>query len=201
MLHLFGIPCLQSILFQEESQFPPSAPLSLFTFNFSSIVALYLEWLLALFGRICIKTKQKGSKLIKSSSYDLTGYLLKLQVKVVRVYSETIEQRDYPIPGIPGTTRKIGNAHEAQMDPRLVDISLHRLIRRSSNTHSKNILKYEQFFKTAGNEIKLRDILAYRKEISRAEVSDDFCLRNHKIMKKAYLQSQLGILKKLIKYL
>ena len=40
---------LQSILFQEESQFPQSAPLSLFTSYFSSNVALFLEWRYALF--------------------------------------------------------------------------------------------------------------------------------------------------------
>ena len=61
VLHLFAaslwnsltgacFPPSYNILFQEESQFPSSAPLSRCTCYFSSIVALYLEWLLALFG-------------------------------------------------------------------------------------------------------------------------------------------------------
>ncbi len=100
----------------------------------------------------------------------ISGYLNKLNVKLVRVYSETIESKDFPIPGTVQTTRKAGNDHDAKMDPHLREISLHHLIRQKANTHSPNIRKYEDLFRTEGYKIKLRDILAYRKEIGRAEV-------------------------------
>ncbi|XP_033628979.1 uncharacterized protein LOC117291425 isoform X1 [Asterias rubens] len=109
----------------------------------------------------------------------ISGYLIKLDVKLVRVYSETIETKDYPIPGTVQTTRKVGNDHDAKMDPHLKEISLHRLIRQSSNTHSCNIRKYEDMFRTEGYKVKLRDVLAYRKEIGRAEEEE---LKKHEII-------------------
>ncbi|XP_022079225.1 LOW QUALITY PROTEIN: helicase with zinc finger domain 2-like [Acanthaster planci] len=99
----------------------------------------------------------------------ISTYLLKLGAKVVRVYSETIERNDFPIPGEPGTTRKMDSNRDASMDPWLSQISLHHLIRQPGNTRHQNILKWEKMFHTQGYVLKASHTKAYRHDISKAE--------------------------------
>ncbi|XP_038048815.1 helicase with zinc finger domain 2-like [Patiria miniata] len=109
----------------------------------------------------------------------ISTYLQKLNAKVVRVYSETIERKDYPIPGEPGSTRKTGNSRDASMDPQLKGISLHHLIRQKTNTRCQNILKWEQMFRSEGYVLKTSHVKAYKHEISKAEEEE---LKNYQII-------------------
>ena len=101
----------------------------------------------------------------------LSEYLKKLNITVVRVYSETIERKEFPIPGAPNAGRKMPSGREAQMDDRHADISLHHLIRKPSNSYHEAIKKYDEMFRTQGYRASLSDVFDYKRTISAAEVS------------------------------
>ena len=88
-------------------------------------------------------------------------------MKVVRIYSETIEHQQYPIPG---TISKGKNMQENRVTPELIGISLHHLIRQPSNSHSKEIIKFDKTFRTRGYQASAETVWAYKMEILKAEV-------------------------------
>ena len=104
-----------------------------------------------------------------------TEYLKHLNITVVRVYSETIERKEFPIPGAPNAGRKAPSGREAQMDERHKDISLHHLIRKPSNSYHEAIKKYDEMFKVQGYKASLSDVLDYKRTISAAEVGLNNC--------------------------
>ncbi|PIK57864.1 putative helicase with zinc finger domain 2-like [Apostichopus japonicus] len=70
--------------------------------------------------------------------------LLKDDFSIVRVYSESIERQDFPMPGVNKIERKFGSKDEAKMDPRHRNISLHYRIRTESSKYAHQILTIER---------------------------------------------------------
>ncbi|XP_071820469.1 3'-5' exoribonuclease HELZ2-like isoform X2 [Apostichopus japonicus] len=79
----------------------------------------------------------------------ITEYLKEFMRKkddfsIVRVYSESIEQQDFPMPGVNRIERKFGSKDETKMDPRHSNISLHHRIRAESSRYGHDILTIER---------------------------------------------------------
>ncbi|PIK57868.1 putative helicase with zinc finger domain 2-like [Apostichopus japonicus] len=70
--------------------------------------------------------------------------LTKDDFSIVRVYSESIEQQDFPMPGVNRIERKFGSKDETKMDPRHRNISLHHRIRAESSRYAHKILTIER---------------------------------------------------------
>ncbi|XP_033113754.1 helicase with zinc finger domain 2-like [Anneissia japonica] len=76
----------------------------------------------------------------------VAGYLKRLSdIRVVRVYSESIEDKDYPRPWLAKPKRKF-SMMEASIDPKNRDIALHHLIRQRGNPFSCTIERKEAEF-------------------------------------------------------
>ena len=74
----------------------------------------------------------------------LLGYLRCFpNISVVRVYGESLENEQCPIPGIPAPVRN-WSKREARISPELEDISLHRLIRKGSAPYARQIADLEE---------------------------------------------------------
>ncbi|XP_022107369.1 uncharacterized protein LOC110988307 isoform X2 [Acanthaster planci] len=100
----------------------------------------------------------------------VAGYLKRFHnLRVVRVYSETIERQKFPIPGDPVEICQNRTGQENKMDSRLDDIALHNLIRRPSNTHSEKIKEFDQLFSQPKYKASQDKIWQYRKEVAKAE--------------------------------
>ncbi|XP_033113852.1 helicase with zinc finger domain 2-like isoform X2 [Anneissia japonica] len=89
----------------------------------------------------------------------VAGYLKRLSdIRAVRVYSESIEDKDYPRPWLAKSKRKF-SMMEASIDPKNRDIALHHLIRQRGNPYSCKIERMEAKF--------TKRIEEYRKATSR----------------------------------
>ncbi|XP_071943704.1 3'-5' exoribonuclease HELZ2-like [Antedon mediterranea] len=76
----------------------------------------------------------------------VAGYLKEFpDLTIVRVYSETIEKKDFPLPW----EKNIGRKADIQTstDPDHVNIALHHLIRKSGNSMSAKIIQLDEEFK------------------------------------------------------
>eukprot|EP00057_Strongylocentrotus_purpuratus_P028231 XP_011682705.1 PREDICTED: helicase with zinc finger domain 2 isoform X2 [Strongylocentrotus purpuratus] len=109
----------------------------------------------------------------------VAAYLKKFQnISIVRVYSEQIERKEYPIPGVPGLISK-WSRKEASMSEGLSDIALHRLIRMRGKPHAEELAAYERRFRTNPAGILSRDIKDYKSTIFEATKQE---LKNHHIV-------------------
>ena len=88
---------------------------------------------------------------------------------MVRVYSEMIERKEFPLPRDSIACKKSGNA-EASMDPNLSDVALHHLIRQPGNPASEIINKMDELFRMSPDEVSESDIQEYLNIVSHAEI-------------------------------
>ena len=89
-------------------------------------------------------------------------------MSVVRVYSEMMETKKYPIPGMPSFASKWKRSNEAKIDERLDDISLHALIRRDGE-YAADIRAMELQFQKM-ETVSTAELSKYKKLISVAAV-------------------------------
>eukprot|EP00057_Strongylocentrotus_purpuratus_P026536 XP_011681010.1 PREDICTED: uncharacterized protein LOC579093 [Strongylocentrotus purpuratus] len=109
----------------------------------------------------------------------VAAYLKKFQnISIVRVYSEQIERKEYPIPGVPGLISK-WSRKEVSMSEGLSDIALHRLIRMRGKPHAEQLAADERRFRTDPDGIQLKDIKRYKNTIFEATKKE---LKNHHIV-------------------
>lgn len=95
---------------------------------------------------------------------------------IVRVYSESIEQQDFPIPGESSAERKFESREKPKMDPQHRSIALHHMIRANSNPRAQKINAIEQEFKHGPITITKavqRKIKELKKQIKFAMVTID----------------------------
>ena len=90
-------------------------------------------------------------------------------MSVVRVYSEMMETKKYPIPGMPSFASKWKRSNEAKVDERLDDISLHALIRREG-AYAEDIRAMELQFQRM-ETVSSAEVRQYKKLIGVAEVN------------------------------
>ena len=102
-------------------------------------------------------------------STNYTEYLKHFKIPIVRVYSKSIESREFSVPGEPALTGKLESADVA-MDPRHETISLHHLIRRNTNTRGAQIRQFDMRFRKKDYKPSRPEVKAYFKLISVAEV-------------------------------
>ncbi|XP_077865005.1 3'-5' exoribonuclease HELZ2-like [Saccoglossus kowalevskii] len=94
-------------------------------------------------------------------------YLKRFDMNTIRMYSKSMEGKDYPVPGLTDITRyKRGN--NAESNPALDDIALHRVIRKASSKCGKEIREFDSRFRNAIPQSK-QDIENYKALIKKAE--------------------------------
>ncbi|KAJ8039291.1 Helicase with zinc finger domain 2 [Holothuria leucospilota] len=114
----------------------------------------------------------------------ISSYLkefMKDDFSVIRVYSESIEQQEFPIPGMASAERKWGSGQEAHMDPTLASISLHHRIRSEFAPYAHEIRAMERRFNDPRRrrKVKRKEITQYKKLLQLAEVAE---LKRHQVI-------------------
>ncbi|XP_072028128.1 3'-5' exoribonuclease HELZ2-like [Amphiura filiformis] len=112
-----------------------------------------------------------------NKSVDAFAECLKnFSISIVRVYDNEIQNREFPIPGLPLTNDKMGQKDVA-MDPGHENISLHHLIRMrtrtdglEANSKADAILEYDRRFRDC--EPERHEVKAYSKLIADAEIEE-----------------------------
>ncbi|XP_041364401.1 helicase with zinc finger domain 2-like [Gigantopelta aegis] len=110
----------------------------------------------------------------------IAGYLLGMGPKcprVVQVYSERIEQLEFPLPDNPIPPKK-AEPTDILSDPSLKKIALHHLIRQPSNIHHQTIVEYDMLFSLYPDDITRDQVadylriltLASKIELQKAEI-------------------------------
>lgn len=105
----------------------------------------------------------------------MSGYLKKLGPscpKLVRVYSENIEHKEFPLPRDPIPTRRQSSAASASTDPTLRDIALHHLIRQPSCDYSLMLRMYDEHFARCPEEVSDEEVEEYQRLVTEAEVAE-----------------------------
>ena len=97
-------------------------------------------------------------------------------MSVVRVYSEMMETKKYPIPGMPSFASKWKRSNEAKIDERLDDIALHALIRREG-AYAEDIRAMELQFQRM-ETVSTGELKNYKELISEAAVRLMICFLN-----------------------
>ena len=96
---------------------------------------------------------------------------------VVRVYSERIEQLEFPVPHDPVPPKKVKST-DILSDPALKKIALHHLIRQPSNIYHQTIVEYDMLFNLYPDDISHEQVsdylrtltLASKMELQKAEI-------------------------------
>ncbi|XP_033763482.1 LOW QUALITY PROTEIN: helicase with zinc finger domain 2-like [Pecten maximus] len=141
-----------------------------------SLIASYLAYLLSR------RNASGGRKLLvllcgpTDQSVDvLTANLQnlgKMCPKILRVFSEEIEQKEFPIPGSTVPSNEQKPLGEEFLSPSPNDTSLHHVIRRGSNSFSQTINEYDMLFKMYPDDISPDQVEEYCKMKSQAEASE-----------------------------
>lgn len=93
--------------------------------------------------------------------------LKKLDVSIVRVFSEVLVLRQYPIPGVT-QGRKYRSSLENEVLEEHKDVALHELIRQPDRQHAEEIREYDSFFKSKPAEVTKKMLTDYRILITKA---------------------------------
>lgn len=91
--------------------------------------------------------------------------------RIVRVYSEIIEQKEFPLPGKSPGPRKTSGSYTS-MDPELRDVALHHLIRKNTAEHSPHILAMDQKISQDSETISPEEWLDYTERIGMAKAAE-----------------------------
>lgn len=103
-----------------------------------------------------------------------SGYLKKINnmcPKVIRVYTETMEQQEFPLPK-PIPAKKCNITGDCIVPELYRDIALHHIIRRPSNAFSTRINEYDMLFRMYPDDISDEQINEYKAVVSQAEIQE-----------------------------
>eukprot|EP00057_Strongylocentrotus_purpuratus_P033405 XP_791308.3 PREDICTED: helicase with zinc finger domain 2 [Strongylocentrotus purpuratus] len=98
----------------------------------------------------------------------ISSYLKKLDISIVRVYSDSMVEKVYPIPGMPSSHSKWQRANQARIDDRLDDVSLHKLIRKPGAPYAEEIRAMELNFGRISSA-SVTEVRAYKELLLEAE--------------------------------
>nr|XP_006816018.1 PREDICTED: helicase with zinc finger domain 2-like [Saccoglossus kowalevskii] len=94
--------------------------------------------------------------------------LTRFDMNIIRMYSKSMEGKDYPVPGLTDITQyKRGN--NAESSPALDDIALHRVIRKAPSKYGNEIRQFDSRFRNAAIPSSKKDIEDYKALIKKAE--------------------------------
>ena len=101
-------------------------------------------------------------------AFFLSEYLMKIPfLKILRVYSDQIEQKEFPIPNKLKPARITRSEDELKMSSEKIrSVSLHHLIRSDVCPYEEELLTFEEGFaenKARGEPITEEDVKTYRK--------------------------------------
>ncbi|XP_046550029.1 LOW QUALITY PROTEIN: helicase with zinc finger domain 2-like [Haliotis rubra] len=108
------------------------------------------------------------------SLHVVAAYLLSMGPRcprLVHVYSEKLERRDYPLPRDPIAPKK-RKASEVYVDPHIKQIALHELIRQAANQYSQQIQELDTLFGLYPDDISDDQINDYLELITTASVAE-----------------------------
>lgn len=101
---------------------------------------------------------------------------------IIRVYSESIERQEFPLPGVSSVERKFGSREEARMDPRHRNISLHHRIRAQGALYADEINGIERDLRRESSRVTKtvkRKIAQLKQLISNAMIEE---LKKHQVI-------------------
>jgi len=84
-------------------------------------------------------------------------------VKVVRIFSEQLVNKEYPVPHFP-----MKKDIQDQSLGEYADVALHRLVRLPGQPHAEEILEYDKIFRDRPQSVDMDDILKYKKLLAKA---------------------------------
>ena len=92
--------------------------------------------------------------------------------RLLRVYSERIEQRDYPLPMVPMPPRARRGADNGPsfMEQELRDITLHHVIRQDDAARSGQLLRWDKYFKEQAEQVGLAEVQEYQNLVAGAQI-------------------------------
>ena len=104
-----------------------------------------------------------------------SGYLKKMGPscpRLLRVYSERIEQRDFPLPHNPLPPRSRGTAGGAPSatELELRDVALHHVIRQDARPESARIKRWDTYFRDKSQEVTLAEVQEYQNLVASAQI-------------------------------
>jgi hypothetical protein len=89
---------------------------------------------------------------------------------IVRVYSELIEHKDFPLPGEPIPPRRRTDAYENSVTKAHKDIALHHIIRHNNTDEAKQILVFDKRFRDQPEKVTEKEIEEYQKLVTTCKV-------------------------------
>ncbi|XP_077978934.1 3'-5' exoribonuclease HELZ2-like [Glandiceps talaboti] len=96
------------------------------------------------------------------------GYLKTFDLKIIRMYSKSMEGKTYQVPGWnDGTYRRQGK--EAECHPAHRDIALHHVIRQTSSKYGSQIRAFDNKFNKTNSAVSKKDYEEYTTVIAKAE--------------------------------
>ncbi|OWF53235.1 helicase with zinc finger domain 2-like [Mizuhopecten yessoensis] len=96
----------------------------------------------------------------------------KMCPKILRVYSDEVEEKEFPIPGSTVPSNEQKPLGEEFHSPSPNDTSLHHVIRLGSNSYSQTINEYDMLFKMYPDDISSDQVEEYCKMKSDAETAE-----------------------------
>ncbi|XP_064619080.1 3'-5' exoribonuclease HELZ2-like [Lineus longissimus] len=103
----------------------------------------------------------------------VAGYLKRLKGQcpgIVRVYSELIEHKDFPLPGEPIPPKRRADAYENSVTKDHRDIALHFMIRQNNTDSAKEILAHDKRFRERPTEVTEEEVEKYQKLVTSCEI-------------------------------
>ena len=81
--------------------------------------------------------------------YSALGYLKKIteDLKILRIYGQEIERKDFPVPGKVTGRRSKRVSAQLKADEDLKEVSLHHVIRSDECPFAEDLKKYDQEFR------------------------------------------------------
>ncbi|XP_068761003.1 3'-5' exoribonuclease HELZ2-like isoform X3 [Montipora capricornis] len=103
----------------------------------------------------------------------ITEYLMKIpSLKILRVYSEQVEQKEFPIPNTLKPARTTRSDDELKISGQVRSVSLHHVIRSSRCPFGQDLRQFEEEFnaqRRRGEKIGEEEAKEYRRLITQAE--------------------------------
>lgn len=106
------------------------------------------------------------------------GLLLKIPgIKILRIYGQEIERKEFPVPEKVTLFRSRRVAVELKADEELRDVSLHHVIRKKSCSYWEELKKFDDEFKRLTNleESASREMIAKYKAVMSEPFKNNLC--------------------------
>jgi hypothetical protein len=104
-----------------------------------------------------------------------TGYLKRLLGRcphLVRVYSELIERKDFPLPVEPLPPRRRTNGVESPVCSENRDVALHYMIRQPEKPFASKLAEFDQRFRNEPENVSEKEVTEYLDLVTMCEIEE-----------------------------